>query len=275
MKTPGAVKPLLSRSRPPATAHSSPGSRRSRASASCGIPAGYEAVASCLSDPDRSVRKFAAGAIGNFGRTDAVPLLQRAIQQAQQRGETDVVEEAQKSLRRSAALHERRGMGSRGREAARAVRGVLAAARRGRRIRRDDRRDARRLRAAGPLQRVRASSRRRTSSRSGAASGQPQKSGALPRLDFDSLLELLRRLDGRDDASSCRLRWIVTILLLRRRLVRSRTARPPTASRRSRSSRDTTTAPSSCAIRSSRPRTSKRFTTTSRRSSTSRRSLRR
>jgi hypothetical protein len=46
-----------------------------------------------------------------------------------------------------------------------------------------------------------------------------QKSGALPRLDFDSLLELLRRLDGRDDSSSCRLRWIVTILLLRRRLV--------------------------------------------------------
>jgi hypothetical protein len=46
-----------------------------------------------------------------------------------------------------------------------------------------------------------------------------QKAGALPRLDFDSLLELLRRLDGRDDASSQRLRWIVTILLLRRRLV--------------------------------------------------------
>ena len=46
-----------------------------------------------------------------------------------------------------------------------------------------------------------------------------QKSGALPRLDFDSLLELLRRLDGRDDASSSRLRWIVAILLLRRRLV--------------------------------------------------------
>lgn len=46
-----------------------------------------------------------------------------------------------------------------------------------------------------------------------------QKAGALPRLDFDSLLELLRRLEGRDDASSSRLRWIVTILLLRRRLV--------------------------------------------------------
>jgi hypothetical protein len=46
-----------------------------------------------------------------------------------------------------------------------------------------------------------------------------EKSGAPPRLDFDSLLELLRRLDGRDDASSCRLRWIVTILLLRRRYV--------------------------------------------------------
>lgn len=46
-----------------------------------------------------------------------------------------------------------------------------------------------------------------------------QKSGGLPRLDFDSLLELLRRLDGRDDASSCRLRWIVAILLLRRRLI--------------------------------------------------------
>jgi len=46
-----------------------------------------------------------------------------------------------------------------------------------------------------------------------------QKAGALPRLDFDSLLELLRRLEGRDDTSSSRLRWIVTILLLRRRLV--------------------------------------------------------
>jgi hypothetical protein len=45
------------------------------------------------------------------------------------------------------------------------------------------------------------------------------KSGALPRLDFDSLLELLRRLDGRDDVASQRLRWIVAILLLRRRLV--------------------------------------------------------
>lgn len=45
------------------------------------------------------------------------------------------------------------------------------------------------------------------------------KPGTLPRLDFDSLLELLRRLEGRDDASSSRLRWIVTILLLRRRLV--------------------------------------------------------
>ena len=43
------------------------------------------------------------------------------------------------------------------------------------------------------------------------------KPGAPMRLDFDSLLELLRRLDGRDDASSARLRWIVTILLLRRR----------------------------------------------------------
>jgi hypothetical protein len=43
--------------------------------------------------------------------------------------------------------------------------------------------------------------------------------GAPVRLDFDSLLELLRRLDGRDDASSARLRWIVTILLLRRRYV--------------------------------------------------------
>jgi hypothetical protein len=46
-----------------------------------------------------------------------------------------------------------------------------------------------------------------------------ERSGVLPRLDFDSLQELLRRLDGRDDASSCRLRWIVTILLLRRRYV--------------------------------------------------------
>lgn len=43
--------------------------------------------------------------------------------------------------------------------------------------------------------------------------------GAAVRLDFDSLLELLRRLDGRDDASSLRLRWIVAILLLRRRHV--------------------------------------------------------
>jgi hypothetical protein len=62
-------------------------------------PAGYQAVASCLSDPDRSVRKFAARNIGNFGRTEAVPLLQKTIQQAQQRGETDVLEEAQKSMR--------------------------------------------------------------------------------------------------------------------------------------------------------------------------------
>jgi hypothetical protein len=45
------------------------------------------------------------------------------------------------------------------------------------------------------------------------------KAGGTPRLDFDSLLELLRRLDGRDDVSSARLRWIVTILLMRRRYV--------------------------------------------------------
>jgi hypothetical protein len=61
-------------------------------------PGGYEAVAACLSDPDRSVRKFAAGNIGSFGRQEAVPLLQRTIQQAQQRGESDVVDEAKKSL---------------------------------------------------------------------------------------------------------------------------------------------------------------------------------
>lgn len=98
MKTPGAVKPLIR------IATARDGGFEPRIEAIQGLgemrdPAGYEAVASCLSDPDRSVRKFAAGSIGNFGRTDAVPLLQRVVQQAQQRGETDVIEEAQKSLK--------------------------------------------------------------------------------------------------------------------------------------------------------------------------------
>jgi HEAT repeats len=62
-------------------------------------PAGYQAVAGALSDPDRSVRKFAARNVGSFGRPEAVPLLKQTIQQAQARGETDVVEEATKSLR--------------------------------------------------------------------------------------------------------------------------------------------------------------------------------
>ncbi len=39
------------------------------------------------------------------------------------------------------------------------------------------------------------------------------------RLDYDSLLELFRRLDGHDDDQSRRLKWIVGILLLRRRLL--------------------------------------------------------
>ncbi len=39
------------------------------------------------------------------------------------------------------------------------------------------------------------------------------------RLDFDSLLELFRRLEGHEDDQSSRLRWIVAILLLRRRLL--------------------------------------------------------
>src|SRR6185503_16063388 len=43
------------------------------------------------------------------------------------------------------------------------------------------------------------------------------KAGAPIRLDFESLLELFRRLDGRDDDQAMRLRWIVAIILLRRR----------------------------------------------------------
>lgn len=62
-------------------------------------PAGYEAVAACLADPDRSVRKFAAQAVGKFGRPEAVPLLKSAHAQAEARGETDVAEEAAASLR--------------------------------------------------------------------------------------------------------------------------------------------------------------------------------
>jgi hypothetical protein len=62
-------------------------------------PAGYDAVAKCLSDQDRSVRKFAAQAIGKFGRPEAIPLLRSTLAQAQARGETDVAEEATASLR--------------------------------------------------------------------------------------------------------------------------------------------------------------------------------
>lgn len=39
------------------------------------------------------------------------------------------------------------------------------------------------------------------------------------RLDFDSLLELFIRMDGRTDEPSLRLRWIVGLLLMRRRLL--------------------------------------------------------
>ena len=39
------------------------------------------------------------------------------------------------------------------------------------------------------------------------------------RLDFDSLLELFVRMDGRTDEPSLRLRWIVGLLLMRRRLL--------------------------------------------------------
>ncbi len=39
------------------------------------------------------------------------------------------------------------------------------------------------------------------------------------RLDFDSLLELFVRMEGRSDDASLRLRWIVGLLLMRRRLL--------------------------------------------------------
>jgi HEAT repeat protein len=61
-------------------------------------PAGWEAVVTGVSDPDRSVRKFAIQALGAYGKKDAVPILTSARQQAQARGENDVAEEATKSL---------------------------------------------------------------------------------------------------------------------------------------------------------------------------------
>jgi hypothetical protein len=61
-------------------------------------PAGYGAVVTCLTDPDRSVRKFAAQGLGSFGRQDAIPHLQAALRQAESRGESDVADEARKSI---------------------------------------------------------------------------------------------------------------------------------------------------------------------------------
>lgn len=61
-------------------------------------PNGYDAVVAGVSDPDRSVRKFAIQALGAYGRKDAVPILTSARQQAQAKGESDVAEEARKSL---------------------------------------------------------------------------------------------------------------------------------------------------------------------------------
>jgi hypothetical protein len=39
------------------------------------------------------------------------------------------------------------------------------------------------------------------------------------RLDFDTLIELFPRLDGRDDDASHRLRWVVALLLLRKKFL--------------------------------------------------------
>jgi hypothetical protein len=61
-------------------------------------PAGYQAVVTCLSDGDRSVRKFAAKSLGLYGRREAVPLLKTAEAQAQARGESDVAEECRSSI---------------------------------------------------------------------------------------------------------------------------------------------------------------------------------
>jgi hypothetical protein len=61
-------------------------------------PGGYAAAVTCLSDPDRSVRKFAAQALGSFGRPEAIPVLQSALKQADARGDGDVAEEIRKSL---------------------------------------------------------------------------------------------------------------------------------------------------------------------------------
>jgi HEAT repeat protein len=61
-------------------------------------PRGWDAVVAGVSDPDRSVRKFSIQALAAYGRKDAVPILTSARQQAQAKGESDVAEEATKSL---------------------------------------------------------------------------------------------------------------------------------------------------------------------------------
>jgi HEAT repeats len=97
MKSPAAT-PLLSRI---ATARDAAFEPRIEAIQGLGEArdaAGYPAVAACLADPDRSVRKFAARNVGAFGRPEAVQLLRQALQQAEARGESDVAEEARSAL---------------------------------------------------------------------------------------------------------------------------------------------------------------------------------
>lgn len=45
------------------------------------------------------------------------------------------------------------------------------------------------------------------------------KGPAVRRLDFDTLAELFPRLDGREDDASKRLRWIVALLLVRKKIL--------------------------------------------------------
>lgn len=45
----------------------------------------------------------------------------------------------------------------------------------------------------------------------------PPRGPLARRLDFDTLVELFPRLDGRDDDASRRLRWVVALLLLRKK----------------------------------------------------------
>jgi hypothetical protein len=47
----------------------------------------------------------------------------------------------------------------------------------------------------------------------------PPKGPLSRRLDFDTLIELFPRLDGRDDEASARLRWVVALLLLRKKFL--------------------------------------------------------